>query len=166
MALEIERKFLVVGRPWEAVPGELLCQGYLAKGGVTVRVRRGDARAWLTVKGRSDAAGLSRAEFEYEIPEADAEAMMELCAEAPISKRRHRIPSGKHVWEIDVFDGENLGLVVAEIELGAEDEEFLRPAWLGREVSAEVQYRNSALAKHPWKDWTAAERGAGAAENQ
>ncbi|MEN9361151.1 MAG: hypothetical protein RL095_2686 [Verrucomicrobiota bacterium] len=158
MGLEIERKFLVAGRPWEGLPGELLSQAYLARGGVTVRIRRGEGRAWLTVKGRSDGAGLSRAEFEYEIPDADAEAMLRLCEEAPLSKRRYRLIFGSHLWEIDVFEGDNLGLVVAEIELDAEKEEFLRPPWLGREVSAEPRYRNSSLAKHPWKSWSPAEQ--------
>ncbi|MBK6585318.1 MAG: CYTH domain-containing protein [Gammaproteobacteria bacterium] len=154
MAIEIERKFLVADTAFLAgLEGECLVQGYIASGGsATVRVRRCGELAWLTLKGRS--VGISRSEFEYPIPPADAERMLaELCAEPVISKTRYRVPCGDHLWEVDVFDGANTGLVVAEIELTREDEAFAAPAWLGAEVSGDPRYFNSRLAEHPYRNW-------------
>lgn len=154
MSLEIERKFLVTGTGFLAgVPGERLVQGYLAATPqATVRVRIGGERAWLTLKGAT--TGYARREFEYEIPVADAElCLAELCAGPVLAKRRYRVPAGVHTWEVDVFEGENDGLVVAEIELGHPDEAFERPPWLGREVSDDPRYFNSQLAANPWSRW-------------
>jgi adenylate cyclase len=151
--LEIERKFLVLGEPWVEARSHLrLRQGYLASGGpVTVRVRVGPAMAWLTVKGPM--RGISREEFEFTIPRADGEAMLALCGDAVVEKTRHHVTVGRHCWEIDVFEGANEGLVVAEIELEHEEEEFVRPDWLGEEVSFDRRYRNSALSKRPYSAW-------------
>jgi adenylate cyclase len=150
--VEIERKFRV--RPgWQPTgSGTRLEQGYLClEPARTVRVRRADGQAWLTIKGRS--VGARRAEFEYPIPVADAEAMLALCA-ARIEKTRYRLPHGRHVFEVDVFAGRNAGLILAEVELGHEDERFERPDWLGTEVTADPRYFNSALATHPYSDWS------------
>lgn len=150
--MEIERKFLVVGEPWRGAESHLaIRQGYLSSGGAaTVRVRVGPEMAWLTVKGPSN--GLSREEFEYTIPRADGEAMLALC-NAVVAKTRHHVQVGDHCWEIDVFEGENVGLVVAEVELEAEDQPFVRPDWIGEEVSFDRRYRNSALARAPYSTW-------------
>lgn len=155
MALEIERKFLVRDARWRdgADAGEQLVQGYLAsQGGLTVRVRIRGQRAWLTLKGAS--RGISRSEFEYPIPRADAEAMLAEFAHDPvIDKVRHRVRCGAHLWEVDVFAGENAGLVLAEVELSRPDEHFDRPSWLGPEVSADPRYYNVNLARHPYRRW-------------
>lgn len=154
MAIEIERKFLVADTGFLAgIQGERLVQGYIASGGsATVRVRRCGELAWLTLKGRS--VGFSRSEFEYPIPLADAERMLaELCTGPVISKTRYRVPFGDHLWEVDVFDGANAGLVIAEIELTHEDETFAIPEWLGAEVSADPRYFNSRLVEHPYRNW-------------
>lgn len=143
MASEIERKFLV-GPGWrDAVdgPGIEMTQAYLsADPRATVRVRIAGPRAWLTVKGLN--RGISRDEWEYAIPVADARAMAERCASSALSKTRYR--AGR--WEIDEFHGPLEGLVVAEIELESEDEEIALPAWVGREVSDDPRYYNSSLA--------------------
>lgn len=152
MAIEIERKFLVTGTAWRQGPGRLLCQGYLNQAcGVTVRVRIDDARGFLTVKGPAE--GLSRAEFEYEIPLPDAQELLKLCSGALIEKRRYQVFLDGYCWEIDEFLGENCGLIVAEIELPAEDAPYSRPAWLGREVSDDPRYRNSNLVLCPFSSW-------------
>ena len=154
MKIEIERKFLVADTAFLAeLQGERLVQGYIASSGrATVRVRRCGEQAWLTLKGRS--VGISRNEFEYPIPLVDAECMLaELCAGPVISKTRYRVTCGDHLWEVDVFDGANTGLVVAEIELTREDEPFAMPEWLGAEVSADPRYSNSRLVEHPYRNW-------------
>jgi adenylate cyclase len=149
MGIEIERKFLVHDtRMLAGVPGVHMRQGYLARSGkdagMTVRVRIAGPQAWLTLKG--DAHGISRSEFEYPVPVADAEAMLGSCPWPVLEKTRHRLPVGMHVFEVDVFHGALAPLVLAEVELRAEDEAFTRPAWLGEEVSDDPQYRNSELA--------------------
>ena len=154
MSKEIERKFLVPDTAFLAGQGgERLVQAYIcATGRATVRVRIAGARAWLTLKGRSE--GISRTELEYPIPCADAElCLAELCAEGVVAKTRYRVPHGGHTWEVDVFEGANAGLVVAEIELGSEQEPFDRPAWLGEEVSGDPRYANSQLAERPFSRW-------------
>jgi adenylate cyclase len=154
MSLEIERKFLVADRAVVAGrQGERLVQAYIAATPrATVRVRIAGGEAWLTLKGATK--GISRREFEYPIPVADAElCLAELCAEGVVSKTRHRIPHAGHVWEVDVFDGANAGLVLAEIELSAPDEAFERPPWLGEEVSGDPRYFNSHLAERPFGSW-------------
>jgi len=152
MATEIERKFLVHPdwpRPSSGTP---LIQGYLTSGGpVSVRIRASLDQAWLTIKGPT--SGLSRAEFEYEIPILDARQLLDLARTQPIEKTRYLVPHGAHTFEVDVFVGSNTGLVVAEVELGAENEEFDKPAWLAEEVSTDPRYRNSALAQHPYSTW-------------
>ncbi|NLZ20037.1 MAG: CYTH domain-containing protein [Bacteroidales bacterium] len=152
--LEIERKFLVAGDFRREVSGaSRIVQGFLNTApGRTVRVRiRGD-RGYLTVKGPS--RGLSRFEWEKEIPAAEAEQLLTLCEPGVIDKTRHLVPAADgHVWEVDEFHGDNEGLTVAEIELSTEDEPFMRPAWLGAEVSDDHRYCNSSLTKHPYKEW-------------
>ncbi|TVQ86735.1 MAG: CYTH domain-containing protein [Chromatiaceae bacterium] len=155
MAQEIERKFLVRDHRWrdQADAGEQLVQGYLvSSSALTVRVRIRARTAWLTLKGAS--VGISRSEFEYPIPLADAEAMLAEFALGPvIDKVRHRVPCGEHLWEVDVFAGENAGLVLAEIELTRPDEHFEHPPWVGSEVSADPRYYNVNLARHPYRRW-------------
>lgn len=128
-------------------------QGYLcADGQRTVRVRVAGDRAWITIKGPSE--GLRRSEFEYEIPRRDAAFMLDrLCALPLIEKTRWTLRMGSHTWEIDEFGGANAGLVVAEIELAHEDEEFAAPPWLGREVTGDGRYSNAALARRPYSTW-------------
>ena len=151
--MEIERKFLVRGQPWRGAESQLpIRQGYLATGGTaTVRVRVGPEMAWLTVKGPT--RGISREEYEFTIPRADGEAMLKLCGELVVEKVRHHLQVGEHWWEIDVFAGANAGLVTAEIELDHEEEEFVRPSWLGEEISFDKRYSNSSLAKRPYSTW-------------
>jgi adenylate cyclase len=155
MATEIERKFRVKNDAWreQMESAERISQGYLAADAtVTVRVRlRGD-RAYLTVKGRTQ--GISRSEFEYRIPVADAEAMLRgLAPLPPVEKVRHLVRVGVHLWELDVFEGANAGLAMAEIELAAEDEPFVLPDWAGEEVTADPRYYNAYLARHPFTRW-------------
>ena len=156
MGEEIERKFLVVGETWRdrAASRLDLRQGYLCREPErTVRVRLAGAEAFLTVKGRR--RGVTRSEFEYAIPVAEAAVLLDLCAGEPVTKTRWRVPVGDHLWEVDEFHGANAPLVLAEIELSAEDEAFVRPDWLGTEVSTDDRYTNSHLAAHPWGDWPA-----------
>lgn len=160
MAREVERKFLVRGDGWreQVSHSEDFRQGYLAGGGrSSVRVREAGGRAQLNIK--SATLGVERREYEYEIPLADAREMLaELCDGALIDKRRHWVPHGDHVWEIDEFRGDNAGLVVAELELDSPDERFEPPPWLDREVSHLARYYNVALVEHPYRDWSEAER--------
>ena len=158
MALEIERKFLVAGEYKSfATSSERITQGYLSSAsGRTVRVRiRGD-RGWLTVKGPSKDGGISRFEWEMEIPLSDARALLEICEPGVIDKTRWLVPSGDgiHTWEVDEFHGENAGLVVAEIELRSEADAFERPSWLGPEVTGDRRYYNSMLTLHPFCTWS------------
>jgi adenylate cyclase len=155
MAVEIERKFLVKNDSWRAsVEGEShIMQGYLANDdNASVRVRvKGDA-AYLTIKG--EASGISRSEYEYRIPVDDAQAMLrELAMFPPIDKVRYSVRFGRHLWDLDLFAGENEGLVMAEVELGAEDEAFEMPPWAGEEVSGDSRYYNVNLARAPYKHW-------------
>lgn len=152
MAIEIERKFLVSPDWPRPERGTRMVQGYLASsGGLTVRVRKTDDHAYLTLKG--PARGLSRAEFEYEIPTDDADALLALGGGSVVEKTRYLVPAGPHTFEVDVFEGANQGLVVAEIELSSEDESFERPSWLRAEVSDDPRYRNSALVERPYSTW-------------
>jgi adenylate cyclase len=143
---EIERKFLVRGEPWkQGAPGVRMRQGYLSLDKErTVRVRVAGEQAWLTIKG--EPRGLTRAEFEYEIPLADARRLLdELCHQPILDKTRYRIRHGAHMWEIDVFHGPHEGLVLAEIELASENEAFARPHWIAEEVSGDPRYANANL---------------------
>lgn len=155
MAKEIERKFLVAHQAWRESVNTIHVyrQGYLSYDSErTVRVRATEVTGYLTIKGITE--GLTRDEFEYEIPLADALALLQLCERPAIEKKRYIVPNGAHVWEVDVFEGVNEGLIVAEIELGSEDEAFDKPNWLGNEVSGDRKYSNSALSLHPFKDWS------------
>ena len=114
-------------------------------------MRASDTQGWLTIKGKT--VGVSRAEYEYEIPHADAEALLELCVGALIEKTRWRVEYRGHVWEVDRFYGANRGLVIAEIELQSEAEAFAHPDWLGEEVSAERRYSNRSLSQSPYREW-------------
>lgn len=155
MATEIERKFLVEGESWrDAVESETrIMQGYLADGGnATVRVRVAGDRAFLTIKGKM--RGISRSEYEYPIPPDDGAAMLaELAVSPPIDKVRCRVRCSAHVWDLDVFAGENAGLVMAEVELASEDEPFDMPSWAGKEVTADRRYYNVNLARNPFGRW-------------
>ncbi|HET8700646.1 MAG TPA: CYTH domain-containing protein [Nitrococcus sp.] len=160
MATEIERKFLVIADDWrrEADAGTAYRQGYLVGCSTcSVRVRLAGERAWLNIK--SGTIGISRREYEYPIPARDANEMLaELCYSPLIEKVRYRVHVGGHVWEVDCFEGENAGLVVAEIELADPQERFVLPAWAGHEVSHLLRYYNVNLVDHPYRDWTEAER--------
>lgn len=153
MGIEIERKFLPASDAWRGLgQPTLMRQGYLAADPVrTVRVRIEGERAVITVKGKS--TGASRGEWEYEIPVPDAAELLALCEQPLVEKTRHRIEHQGHTWEVDEFQGENAGLVVAEIELGAEDEAFDKPAWIGREVTGDPRYYNSSLMRLPYSRW-------------
>jgi adenylate cyclase len=166
MGIEIERKFLVCSGAWRAgaTRSVRMAQGYLndhaavAAGTqqASVRVRIGDGRGWLNIKSRE--AGPSRQEFDYEVPLADAEALLQLCVGAKIDKVRHYVPFGGFTWEVDEFAGENAGLVVAEIELPAVDAAFAKPQWLGAEVTGLTRYYNLALAARPYGRWSDEEK--------
>lgn len=160
MALEVERKFLVTGDFKNAVErSDRIVQGYLcAAPDKTVRIRICGDKAFLTIKGASDTTGVSRNEFEYEIPVTDAEALLPLCESGIIAKVRHLIPFRGYTWEVDVFHGCNEGLIVAEIELTSEDEAFELPDWIGEEVTGDKRYYNAMLSQHPYCDWLSSER--------
>jgi adenylate cyclase len=155
MAIEIERKFLVVGEGWRAGVSHSIPMrhGYLAPlgGAASVRVRVEGDVGKLNVKAAK--VGMSRAEYEYEIPAVEAEEMIDTLCSGVILKTRHYIPQGEHVWELDVFEGDNAALVVAEIELGHEAEAFARPEWLGMEVTDDARYYNHTLSVTPYSAW-------------
>ncbi len=155
MGIEIERKFLVKNDDWKAdvQRSEPFRQGYLLNDkDVSVRVRLTDNGAQLTIKGAT--SGLSRTEYEYPISTEDAEHLLdELCTPPLIEKTRHWLQHGAHTWEIDVFEGDNQGLVVAEVELDAADESIDLPDWLGEDVSNDPRYLNASLVKHPYSQW-------------
>ena len=162
MGTEIERKFLVKGDGWRsaATSRAVLRQGYLAaEGGNTVRVRLDGRHGWLTVKGPSE--GWRRAEFEYEVPLEDAEALLELCGNRVVEKTRCRVPVGEHVWEVDEFMGHNAGLTVAEVELSSESEVVHRPDWVGVEVTGDRRFDNASLSRYPYGEWSTADRAVG-----
>lgn len=155
MAQEIERKFLVTGDFHDGVSSSSrIVQGYLASSpAATVRVRIYGDKGYMTVKGRPGESGMSRFEWEKEIPVPDAVMLLKLCGGGVIDKERHLVPFGGHVFEVDVFHGLNEGLVMAEVELQSEDEEFEKPGWLGEEVTGDVRYYNSMLLKQPYAKW-------------
>ncbi len=156
MALEIERKFLVTGDAWRILArGVTYRQGHLCRTGTcTVRIRIAGERAFLTVKSRT--SGITRAEYEYEIPLADGEELLANLAERPIIKKtRRKIPYAGFIWDVDEFHGENQGLILAEIELEHEDQPFDKPAWIGEEVTGDPRYGNAALARRPFSAWRA-----------
>jgi adenylate cyclase len=155
MAKEIERKFLVKGDAWRALAkGSMYRQGYLNSAKErTVRIRTADDRAFLTVKGIT--VGATRPEYEYEIPFDDGKAMLDTLVEKPlIEKKRYKIPAGNVTWEVDEFLGENVGLIVAEVELKGADQTFDKPVWLGEEVTSDPRYFNANLIKNPFTRWS------------
>ena len=154
MPVEIERKFLVNDKLFlQSQTGQRLVQGYICtQDNKTVRARSTGEKAWLTIKGPT--SGFSRSEFEFEIPVEDADGLLHAFAgERKLSKTRYRIHHEGHVWEVDVFEGPNAPLILAEIELESEDENFTRPSWLGAEVTSDYRYYNAYLAEHPYSSW-------------
>jgi adenylate cyclase len=154
MALEIERKFKVASDSWRdsVTRSTSLRQGYLSiNPEATVRVRLENGVGTLTIKSKTK--GISRSEFEYNIPSSEATQLLRLCEGPLIEKARHRVNIGQHTWEIDEFIGDNQGLIIAEIELSSKDESFDKPAWLGKEVSDDARYYNSNLVAHPYNQW-------------
>jgi adenylate cyclase len=156
MAKEIERKFLVDPEKLPSLKNpHTIRQGYIPGSlTATVRIRISDDDAYLTIKGR--ATGLTRSEFEYPVPLPDAQEMLEeLCIKTLIEKKRYVVPYEDHLWEIDIFEGSNEGLIIAEIELSDESETFSKPEWVTKEVSHDPKYRNSNLITHPYSSWKA-----------
>ena len=149
MAIETERKFLISGEfKHLAVRQSKISQYYLSiDPGKTIRLRITDREAFMTIKGRASGRSISRSEWEYLIPLKDANEMIKICLPGKIVKTRYYVPYGKHVFEIDVFHEKNKGLIIAEIELSAEDEQFEKPEWLGEEVTGLPQYYNANLIK-------------------
>ena len=155
MGIEIERKFLMNPEKWEHLEkplGEFYRQGYLLTDPTkTIRVRQTSEQGFLTIKGIS--VGATRKEYEYEIPLEEAKELLDQFSVAELSKIRYKIRVGNHVWEIDEFSGKNAGLIVAEIELTSEDEDFEIPDWIGREVTGAEKYYNSNLVTEPYENW-------------
>ncbi|MGM0595128.1 MAG: CYTH domain-containing protein [Pseudomonadota bacterium] len=155
MATEIERKFLVTDARWRdaANGGTRFRQGYIVGAErASVRVRIEGERANINIK--SATLGVRRLEYEYPVPLNEAEEMLDaLCEKPQIEKTRYLVPHGDHTWEVDVFEGENAGLVVAEVELAHEDEALELPPWVGEEVSHDTRYYNVCLVKHPYRNW-------------
>ena len=154
--IEIERKFLVTSNAYEAEARSKIriVQGFLnTDADRTVRIRVKDNTGYITVKGKSNASGTTRFEWEKEIELEEANALLELCEKGVLDKTRYEVPVGKHLFEVDAFFGENEGLIIAEIELSHENEEFEHPSWLGKEVTGEVKYYNSQLSKYPFRTW-------------
>ncbi len=152
--IEIERKFLIRTDGWRATAdhGTVIRQGYLAIGEPTVRVRSKGDKAFLTIKAQKEKA--TRHEFEYEIPMADATAMLNNhCAKPPLDKTRYLVRHDRHVWEIDVFSGVNAGLILAEVELERVDETVTLPAWAGPEVTDDPRFFNAYIAQRPFSGW-------------
>lgn len=155
MGVEIERKFLVTGSYKElSTSHSHIIQGYICSGhGRTVRVRLRDDEGYLTIKGPSLDGGLSRYEFEKQITHEEALALLRLCEPGIVDKTRWLVPIGNHTYEVDEFYGDNEGLVVAEVELGAPDERYERAPFLGEEVTGDRRYYNSSLRANPYKNW-------------
>ncbi len=160
MGIEIERKFLVVGEGWRAAAdeGTLIRQGYLTRvtgpgaAPASVRIRIAGDRAFLNIK--SAELGIRRLEYDYPVPVNEAEEMLaRLCIGHAVEKTRYHVRHAGHLWEVDIFSGDNEGLAVAEIELAHEDEPFERPDWVGAEVSSDPRYYNVYLADHPYRSW-------------
>ena len=155
MPREIERKFLVTGEyKSKACHRSRIVQGYICRErGRTVRIRIRNDKAYITIKGASDAAGVSRYEWEKEIPLDEAQELMKLCQPGVIDKTRYLVPCGRHVFEVDEFHDENEGLTLAEVELASVDEPFEKPDFIGQEVTGDLRYYNSQLTKHPYRSW-------------
>jgi len=154
--LEIERKFLVKSDQYKplAFAKNQIAQGYLnSHPERTVRIRIKGESGFLTIKGKGNETGVSRFEWETEIPLIEAKHLIQLCEKGVIDKIRYEVQSGEHVFEVDEFFGENEGLVIAEIELKSEDESFEKPDWLGNEVTNDERYYNAYLSHNPYKTW-------------
>lgn len=154
---EIERKFLVLNEDFKsfATNKKNIAQGYLnTNPNRTVRVRIANDKAFLTVKGKSNDTGMTRFEWEKEIPVNEAQSLLLLCEKGVIEKTRFEIPVGNHVFEVDEFYGENVGLIIAEIELSDENEPFEKPSWLGKEVTNDERFYNAYLSKNSFKNWS------------
>ena len=154
MGTEIERKFLLKNDTWRSLAGGIRYrQGYLnSTKECTIRVRTTDGSGYLTIKGLNK--GAMRIEYEYDIPESDATAMLDdFCGKPIIEKNRHKIDFAGLVWEVDEFFGENTGLILAEVELESEDQAFEKPLWVGEEVTGDSRYYNANLAAHPYMKW-------------
>lgn len=154
--IEIERKFLVKSPEFkaQATGCSHFVQGYITSPPAkTVRVRIADDKAYLTIKGSGSASGMSRFEWEMEIPGRDALALLGICEGGVIEKDRYYVPFAGHTFEVDEFFGDNEGLVMAEVELSSEDEAFEKPEWLGQEVTGDSRYYNSSLRKYPYIQW-------------
>lgn len=153
---EIERKFLVTSNAFllESSASYRIVQGYLNTAPErTVRIRIKGTKGYITIKGKGNASGTTRFEWEKEIDLMEAEQLLQLCEEGVIDKIRYEIPVGKHCFEVDVFAGVNQGLIVAEIELHDENELFEKPNWIGKEVTGQERYYNAYLSSTPFKDW-------------
>lgn len=156
MNLEIERKFLVLNNSFKeaAYQKNYIKQGFLNSDKErVVRVRIKDDKAYLTIKGKSNASGTTRFEWEKEISTEEANQLFNLCEPGIIEKYRYLVKIGKHVFEVDEFFGDNEGLLIAEVELSSENEAFNKPTWLGKEVTGDIKYYNSNLSKLPFKNW-------------
>ncbi|MBU2937928.1 CYTH domain-containing protein [Lacinutrix sp. C3R15] len=154
--LEIERKFLVKSTAFkdEAFKQTRIVQGFLSTNkNRTVRVRLKGEQGFLTVKGASSKNGLSRFEWEKEITKTEAESLLQLCKKGVIDKIRYEVKVNNHIFEVDEFFGENQGLIVAEVELQTETETFVKPDWLGKEVTGKIKYYNSQLSSKPFAAW-------------
>lgn len=154
--IEIERKFLITSEAFkkEASSKTLFIQAYLnTHPERTIRIRIQADKAFMTIKGKSSESGVSRYEWEKEIPVDEAQQLLKLCEPGKIEKYRYLVPVGQHVFEVDEFLGDNRGLSIAEVELNSEQEQFLKPEWLGEEVTGQNQYYNSQLTLNPYKNW-------------
>ena len=154
--IEIERKFLVQSDAFkdQAFKSTRIVQGFLnTHKKRTVRVRLKGNDGFLTIKGESSSSGLSRFEWEKSIPKEEAEQLLQLCEDGVIDKIRYEVKVEEHIFEIDVFFGDNTGLIVAEVELSSENETFKKPNWLGQEVTGDIRYYNSQLSKNPYNSW-------------
>lgn len=154
--IEIERKFLVNSKAYkeEAYKSTRITQGFLNTHKVrTVRIRLKGEMGYITVKGESSKNGLSRFEWEKEIPKEEAESLLKLCEPTIIDKIRYEVKAGNHIFEVDEFFGDNEDLTIAEVELNNENETFEKPVWLGEEVTGHIKYYNSQLSKQPFKSW-------------
>jgi CYTH domain-containing protein len=154
--IEIERKFLVVSNDFinETFTKKRIVQAYLNSNPErTVRIRIKENKGFLTIKGKGNSTGTTRMEWETEIPVQDAEKLLTICENSIIDKTRHEVMVGKHMYEVDVFVGDNMGLIIAEIELQSEDEAFEKPSWLGKEVTNDERFYNAYLSLNPFKIW-------------
>lgn len=156
MKFEIERKFLLKDGSWRNpdISGVVYKQAYLMSNpDRSVRVRIAGSKGYITIKGKLQSGGMTRPEYEYEIPREDADNLMSLCEEGVVEKTRYEISYQDHVWEVDEFFGLNEGLITAEVELQSEDEEVVLPDWIGQEVTDDPRYKNGRLAKEPFGTW-------------